>query len=105
MRQAGLIKSQLRSGFSLIELIVVIAISGILSITLYFAFEQARKSVVNIDRIIDSDQALLLFYNQIDKDISAAFVPQIVYEQVEAERKKEQEKNQAVTQKPDLAQK
>ena len=71
---------QNKSGFSLLELIIAIAISALLSIALYQAFEQTRKSVVGIDRVIESDEALLLFYDQLDKDISAIFVPKIIFD-------------------------
>lgn len=95
--------NKLTSGFTIIEILLVIVISALLSNLLYIAFDQARKSVVKIDNIIDSDEALLLFYNQLDKDISAAFVPQALLDQNKPDQNKDEKKKNILQNKTQLA--
>ncbi len=69
-------------GFTLLELMVVISLTGILSIALYTIFKESSKSVDSIAQRIDSDEALLLLYNQLDKDISAACIPALALAEI-----------------------
>ncbi len=86
---------QLRThkGFTLLELMVVISLTGILSVALYSIFKESSKSVISINNRIDGDEALLLLYNQLDKDISAACIPALALQQLAELENKDKNKN------------
>lgn len=63
-------------GFTLIEIVIAIAISAMLSYSLFFVFYQVQKSVNVVERLISNDSAILIFQNQFEKDITGAFIPQ-----------------------------
>jgi len=85
-------KSFTSNGFSLLELMVVITISGLLSLALYSIFKQSSRSVTVVTHKIDMDEALLLLYNQLDKDISAACVPLLAHQEITKKEKEKKEK-------------
>jgi hypothetical protein len=60
----------MKTGISLIEVVLGIAISAIMTIVLYRVFTQIRVSVSRADQIIDAYSVLALTYNQLDKDIN-----------------------------------
>ena len=76
-------------GFTLLELMVVISLTGILSVALYSVFKESSKSVNSINNRIDGDEALLLLYNQLDKDISAACIPALALQEIAKKEKPE----------------
>ena len=81
-------------GFTLLELMVVLSLTGILSIALYDIFKESSKAVNSIAYRIDSDETLLLLYNQLDKDISAACVPALALAEIaKTEAAEDKDKN------------
>ena len=75
-------------GFTLIELVIAMTIASFLALGLYRAFYQITQTAVRIDTLLDYTTVMPLVYNQLEKDISAAFVPLRGY----PEEKKNEEK-------------
>lgn len=71
-------------GFTLIELIIGIAVSSIISIILFNSFSQTYKTVNTIDNLIFMDRRISVLQNQLEKDITGIFMPeQLNHEKVE----------------------
>ncbi|MCL4361677.1 prepilin-type N-terminal cleavage/methylation domain-containing protein [Candidatus Dependentiae bacterium] len=70
----------MKSGFTLIELVVAISIGSILSLVLYRSLSDATTVSLRITSITDTDNQIALLYNQIDKDISTAFLPEQIFQ-------------------------
>lgn len=71
-------------GFTIIELIIGIAISSIISIILFQSFSQTYKTINTIDNMIFMDRRISVLQNQLDKDTTAIFIPkQLNYEKLE----------------------
>jgi len=66
-------------GFTLLEVMAALTILAILSVALYTLFNQSSRAVRALSQTIDADEALFLFYNQVDKDLSAAYIPLIAH--------------------------
>ncbi|MDR3646952.1 MAG: prepilin-type N-terminal cleavage/methylation domain-containing protein [Candidatus Babeliales bacterium] len=72
------------NGFTIIELIIGIAISSIISIILFQSFSQTSKTIKTIDTMIFMDRRVSVLQNQLDKDITAIFMPeQLNHEKLE----------------------
>jgi prepilin-type N-terminal cleavage/methylation domain-containing protein len=65
----------MRQGFTLIEIIIAIAISSLVSAILFFSFNQIQKSTKIIEQMLSIDPAIMTIANQFEKDISGSFVP------------------------------
>ena len=65
----------MKSGFTIIELLFVIAFSGILITTLFTAFFQINRTLLVAEDIIDFDTRISVMQNQLQKDIMGIFVP------------------------------
>lgn len=61
-------------GFSLIEILISVAISGILLTALYNVLSQTNNAVTVVERISSIDESIFLLQNQLEKDLSGAFV-------------------------------
>jgi len=72
------------SGFSFIELVIAVSIAAIISIAAYRAFNQTTITMNRLEGIVDYDKALTRVYYQLEKDISAAWVPFTAYPQTDA---------------------
>lgn len=71
-------------GFTLIELVIGIAIASIISIILFQSFSQTSKTINTIDNMIFMDRRISVLQNQLDKDITAIFIPeQLNHEKLE----------------------
>ena len=65
----------MRSGFSLIELIVAIFMAAIVSLSLFQLLSQTRKTVSRINSVIDADIPFMAFCTQLEKDATGMFAP------------------------------
>jgi prepilin-type N-terminal cleavage/methylation domain-containing protein len=87
------------NGFTLVELVIVVAISGLLSSVLYTIFQQTTKTARSLIKTLDTDEAIALLYSQLEKDISSACIPAIMYEQLK-KKKEANKENKAETDEP-----
>ncbi len=62
-------------GFTLIELVIAIALSSIVALALYTGFWQTRRTVTNLLNIINDDMSLAVIYHQLERDLMGAFIP------------------------------
>jgi prepilin-type N-terminal cleavage/methylation domain-containing protein len=77
-------RMQKANGFSLIEVVIGIAISSIISIILFQSFSQTYKTIKTIDNMIFMDRRVCVLQNQLDKDITTIFIPeQLNHEKLE----------------------
>lgn len=95
-----------KTGFTLIELIIGMAISAAVSVVIFVSFNQTQKSSTRIDEIISLDSRVSVLQNQLEKDITGVFVPNSMVpkpnEKVEQKAKKEsKEKKEEEVAKPD----
>ncbi len=65
-----------KSGFSFIEISIVILISSLIFLSLYQMVNYASNSVRQINNTINRDAPIIPFYNQLELDITGMFVPQ-----------------------------
>lgn len=65
----------MKSGFTLIEFVIAFLIASMIAIGLYQLLAQTRRGVNNILRVIEIDQPLAAFYNQLERDIIGMFAP------------------------------
>jgi prepilin-type N-terminal cleavage/methylation domain-containing protein len=82
----------MKPGFSLLEIVIAIAIGAIVSVLLYQATSQTARVVKTIDVLIDVHSELALFIDRVTKDVSGAFVPRIAIDEKEAPPEKKPEK-------------
>lgn len=86
----------MKAGFTLIEMLLVLALSSLLLLILFGAFTQSNKFVQSANEYIDTYTPLTIAYHQCNKDISGATVPLHVFAQEKDEKeKKAQEEKQA----------
>lgn len=92
----------MKSGFTLIELVVAITISSIIGILLFNVLNQSSRLLTRVDSIVTSDISIVTFYDRFEKDIMGAFIPVIgdlnrakkVLEQHESEARSHEIKKQ-----------
>ncbi len=65
----------MRSGFTLIELVVALLISSLIALSLFQLLQQARKTVRRITNVIAVDEPSIAFYQQLEKDVTGMFAP------------------------------
>lgn len=65
----------MKKGFTLIEMVIAVAISGIISTALYMLLHQTQRAVSNIITITTDDAVLITTYQQLLRDITGAFAP------------------------------
>ncbi|OGB84071.1 hypothetical protein A3F66_06140 [candidate division TM6 bacterium RIFCSPHIGHO2_12_FULL_32_22] len=90
----------MKSGFTLIELIIAFTISTMIAAGLFLSFSQVQKSTKIIEKMLSIDAPIFTFSNQFEKDISGAFEPKFWFpkeeekqEQKESPKKVEEENN------------
>ncbi|MFC1843131.1 type II secretion system protein J [Candidatus Dependentiae bacterium] len=66
---------KVKSGYILLELLIASAISAFVLGALFTSFNQANMALQTMDTISSIDMRILLLNNQLEKDISGAFVP------------------------------
>lgn len=84
-------KKNKKLGFTLIEIVTVILISSIISLSLYQMLKQSSKTVAAVVRIIDTDLPIMPFYNQLELDITGMFAPESSIESYVQKLKKVEE--------------
>jgi len=62
-------------GFTLLELIIAMAISSMLAIALFSSFYQINKTSALVEQTISIDMRAAILQNLLEKDISGVFVP------------------------------
>ncbi len=67
-----------KHGFALIEIIVSIAISSMLSLVLFAILLQVQKSQQIVSNNIDTDLQIMTFYERMQKDLTGMFWPQFM---------------------------
>ena len=67
----------MKSGFTLIELVVAITISSIIGILLFNVLNQSSRLLTRVDSIVTSDISIVTFYDRFEKDVMGAFIPVI----------------------------
>jgi prepilin-type N-terminal cleavage/methylation domain-containing protein len=80
-------------GMTLIEMVVALAISSLLTLLLYQSLNQTQKTTSAVDAIFDYALSAPIAYNQLDKDISSIFVPEQVFRNLMEEQKKKEKKS------------
>lgn len=65
----------MKHGFTLLEVLIATAIASILTVTLFFSFNQIQNSVVKTNDTVDLLNAALLVDYVLQKDVSGAFIP------------------------------
>lgn len=81
----------MKSGFTLIELMLALLISSLMVISLYQMLSQTRRGVARITDIMDVDVPLIALYTQLEKDVTGMFAPQKALKPfIEKEMKKKQ---------------
>src|SRR3990167_9266829 len=80
----------MKSGFTLIELIIAFAVSTMITGALFLSFSQVQKSTKIIEKMLSIDSPIFTFSNQFEKDISGAFEPKFWFPK-EEEKKEEKE--------------
>jgi prepilin-type N-terminal cleavage/methylation domain-containing protein len=79
----------MKRGFSLIELVVALLISSLLTLSLFQLLQQTRKAVRRITNVIAIDEPFIALYNQLEKDITGMFAPNSSVEAYREKDKKE----------------
>lgn len=75
-------------GFSLIEVLIALAIASIIGVALFTTLTQMNSLTQNADTIMYEDGRITLLHNQLKKDLSGAFVPtQAVEQPLDKEKK------------------
>ncbi|OGB96853.1 hypothetical protein A3F06_00570 [candidate division TM6 bacterium RIFCSPHIGHO2_12_FULL_36_22] len=85
------IKKNNKPGFTLIEMMIAIVITSILGGILLNIYLQTQRSVSRINETIDLDFEDSIIYNQLEKDISGIFVPQVFVDDRTSESNKPQQ--------------
>lgn len=85
----------LKRGFSLAELMVAVLLASLLSLSLFQLLSQTRRIVRRIVHVIEVDEPLVAFYQQLQKDVTGMFAPQSSIEFYAAADKKAEEAKKA----------
>ncbi|MGE0206657.1 MAG: type II secretion system protein J [Candidatus Babeliales bacterium] len=80
----------MKSGFTVIELLLAVTFSSMLVTLLMTSFYQINRSSARIDVAIDLDTRAHIINNQMQKDLMGAFVPRQGLKKQEAEKKEQQ---------------
>lgn len=87
-----------RSGFSLIELVVAIAIAGLIMTALFQSYFVLNRVAGFLDGMIDRDLRISIIQNQFERDLAGVFIPVQAFKQSEPKKevqeKKESEKQE-----------
>ncbi len=65
----------MKNGFTVIEVVLAIALASLVSLSLFQLLRTAGRGVKNINKTIDVDAPLSGFYNQVEKDVTGMFAP------------------------------
>ena len=82
----------MKAGFTLIELLLAVSFSGVLITLLFTSFFQINRSTLLTQDLIDMDMRFNVVQNQLEKDLTGAFVPvQAIVQEKKEDKPKEQE--------------
>lgn len=65
----------MKKGFALLEVLIAVTISSLLTLIIFQAFTQINRAVQSTDRMIDLHTKAALVSWQMEKDIAGAFIP------------------------------
>jgi prepilin-type N-terminal cleavage/methylation domain-containing protein len=65
----------MKSGFTLIEVLVFIVIASMMSVALYQGFDQTNRVVKYVDNMVSLDQRIFIVQDRLEKDLAGAFIP------------------------------
>ncbi|MGC2310899.1 MAG: prepilin-type N-terminal cleavage/methylation domain-containing protein [Candidatus Babeliaceae bacterium] len=65
----------MKSGFSLIEIVVALALASLLTIVLYTSFEQTKRTTKRMESLEEVSALTMRLYYQLEKDLGGVFVP------------------------------
>jgi prepilin-type N-terminal cleavage/methylation domain-containing protein len=85
--------------FTLIELLLATAISGVIILGIMQGYRNAQKMLERSNRLMDADHASCLFFNQIERDFMTAIIPEEAKQS--SEPKPNEEKKEPEEKKPD----
>lgn len=77
-----------RNGFTLLELLIAMAISGFIIISMMQSFRNAQKMLSRSRTILHINKSVCLMFNQIERDFNTAIIPTIS-EPIKKEKKPE----------------
>ena len=63
----------MKSGFTLIELIVALAITAGISILLFQVYNQSMRLLTRVDSVVSTGMKINSFYDRLEKDFSGAW--------------------------------
>ncbi|HJZ24240.1 MAG TPA: prepilin-type N-terminal cleavage/methylation domain-containing protein [Candidatus Babeliales bacterium] len=87
-----------KPGFSVIELMIVIALASLMSLALFQSFYQSNRIVQRADLMMDVDERIIHIQDRLEKDISGAFVPLFAQAKKKKAEFEEREKKEQVEQ-------
>lgn len=76
-----------RKGFTFIELSISLFLAAVLSLLLYRSLSESQRTVQTINSMVDFAFAAPAAYNQLERDITALFVPERVFKDLEEKNK------------------
>jgi prepilin-type N-terminal cleavage/methylation domain-containing protein len=65
----------MKKGFTIIEVVIAVFLSSLISLSLYQLLRTASSGVTDIITTIDVDMPVSGFYNQVEKDVTGMFAP------------------------------
>lgn len=92
----------MKSGFTIIELIVAVLIASLMAMSLFQLLTQTRRSVRRMSAVMEVDPQIIAFYNQLTKDVMGMFAPQSSIRAYQEKDEKEKKEKEAAEQKPQL---
>lgn len=92
----------MKSGFSLIEILIAVALSSIVAWALFSSFNQAQKSSDLIEQMLSIDPKIMTLSNQLEKDINGVFVPKFWFPKEENKQSEAKQPEKKEEPKKDL---
>lgn len=95
--------NEMKSGFTLIEIMIATLIASVLSISLFYSYSQTNRMVGFIDDYVEIFDAAILIDQRFSKDVSGAFIPvQAIRQKKDDKAKKEPDKKKVDAKQPDV---
>jgi len=66
-----------KDGFTLIELVIAVAISSVIGLLLFRVLNQSDRLLTKVNSIVATNMNIVAFYDRFEKDICGAFIPVI----------------------------
>ncbi|OQA36457.1 MAG: hypothetical protein BWY54_00019 [Candidatus Dependentiae bacterium ADurb.Bin331] len=81
-----------RHGFSLIELVVAVAIAGMIMTALFQSYFLLNRVAGFLDGVIDRDLRISIMQNQLERDLAGVFIPVQAFKQPEPKKEVQEKK-------------